>query len=78
MPIYRRVISYMKQERNAQCACRSGIKYKKCCLITEREQARLAKIELEERRERQWQDMRLKRELELDYTKANPNALRGY
>ena len=26
----------MKQERNAKCNCGSGLKYKKCCFLTER------------------------------------------
>lgn len=32
----------MKQNRNDKCACGSGIKYKKCCLIIEQEKQRQA------------------------------------
>lgn len=69
----------MKQERNAKCACGSGIKYKKCCLLVERENARLAEIEWRARMAQRAEERRRKLELELDYLKAvPPNAtLRG-
>lgn len=35
----------MKQKRNTECACGSGVKYKKCCLPGEREQAQRDAIE---------------------------------
>lgn len=64
----------MKQERNAKCACGSGIKYKKCCLLQERENARLAEIEWRERMKQRAEDARRKREQHLDYLRANPGA----
>ena len=69
----------MKQERNAKCACGSGIKYKKCCLITEREKARQAEIEWREGMQRRAEGECHKRELALDYRKAVPSnaSLRG-
>lgn len=48
----------MKQERNAKCACGSGQKYKKCCLLTERENARLAEIEWKARMARRAEERR--------------------
>lgn len=64
----------MKQERNAKCACGSGIKYKKCCLLVERENARLAEIERRERMKQRAEEARRKREQHLDYLKANPGT----
>lgn len=64
----------MKQERNAKCACGSGLKYKKCCLLTEREDARLAEIEWKARMAQRAEEKRIKRELHLDYLRANPGT----
>lgn len=64
----------MKQERNAKCSCGSGKKYKKCCLLVERENARLAKIERREQMRQQAEEARRKRERHLDYLRANPEA----
>ena len=64
----------MKQERNAQCACGSGKKYKKCCLLAERENARLAEIEWRERMKQRAEDARRKREQHLEYLRANPGT----
>ena len=64
----------MKQERNAKCACGSGIKYKKCCLLVERENARLAEIEWRVRMKQRAEEARRKREQHLDYLRANPGT----
>ena len=60
----------MKQERNAKCACGSGRKYKKCCLLTERENARLAEIEWRARIAQRAEEKRLARELLIEQAKA--------
>ena len=69
----------MKQERNAKCACGSGMKYEKCCLFAERENARQAEIEWRERMRQRAEEARRKREQHLDYLKANPgtSGMRG-
>jgi hypothetical protein len=64
----------MKQERNAKCACGSGVKYKKCCLLVERENARRAEIERRERMKQRAEEARRKREQHLDYLRANPET----
>lgn len=48
------------------------MKYKKCCLLVERENARLAEIERRERMKQRAEEARRKREQHLDYVKANP------
>ena len=61
----------MKQERNAKCACGSGQKYKKCCLLTERENARLAEIEWKARMAQRAEEKRLARELLIGQAKGH-------
>lgn len=64
----------MKQERNTECACGSGIKFKKCCLPVERKNARLAEIERRGRMKQRAEEARRKREQYFDYLKANPGT----
>lgn len=64
----------MKQERNGKCACGSGMKYKKCCLLVQRENARLAEIERREWMKQRAEEARRKREQHLDSLRANPGA----
>lgn len=61
----------MKQGRNEKCACGSGIKYKKCCLLVERESARRAEMEWREQMKQRAEEIRRKKELHLDYLRAN-------
>ena len=67
----------MKQERNAKCACGSGVKYKKCCLPVELEKARLDKLE----KRRLWLERaelrRLAREQLFDRMKGLHPSARG-
>jgi hypothetical protein len=65
----------MSQERNAKCACGSGLKYKKCCLLVERENARLAMLEWKENMRKRAEARRVERERMNDYLRANPGAL---
>ena len=64
----------MKQERNAKCACGSGVKYKKCCLLVENENVRMAQIEVCERMQQRAEEARRKRAEHLDYLRANPRS----
>jgi hypothetical protein len=56
----------MKSQRNEKCPCGSGIKYKKCCLITERNKADQKRI-ADQIKAREDRDKRTRqRECELD------------
>lgn len=61
----------MKQERNAKCLCGSGLKYKKCCLLVEREKSQNAIIEWKERIKERAAQIQRNREIALDEMKAN-------
>lgn len=62
----------MSQERNALCSCGSGKKYKKCHLLVEREDARLAEIEWREQMKQRAEKARIKREQLNSYLSAAP------
>ena len=59
-----------KPQRNALCACGSGKKYKKCHLLIEREEAIKAEREWEERRKARALEIQKQRENDADTRRA--------